>query len=124
MFTTGLSLAQKNADVPLKVRTEFSKHYTDPRKMSWEVGKDKSAVTFTYHRQHMTVTYTNDGSLIATETRIPATDLPDIARAFAEKKGSVSQASKIVRADNTLVYEAEVGSTALFFDKDGRPVKD
>ena len=67
----------------------------------------------------MSVPFSEDGTLEETETAISKNNLPAKALKFALSKGKVKEAAKIVRADWTLIYEAEVNGKDLLFDKDG-----
>lgn len=117
---SNIAIAQKSSDIPLAVRQAFARQYTDPKKITWEVEKDnRYEASFIYHRAHMSAVYNADGTKVETETKIAIDNLPDAARKYAAAKGKITEAARIIKADGTTVYEAEVNGVDLLFDKAG-----
>jgi len=118
---SNIAIAQKTSDIPLAVRQAFARQYTDPKSIKWNVEKDnKYEASFTYHRAHMSAVYNADGSKVETETKIAIDNLPDAARKYAAAKGKITEAARIIKADGTTVYEAEVDGVDLLFDTAGK----
>ena len=116
---SNIAIAQKTSDIPLAVRQAFAKQYTDPKDIKWEKEKDNYEVSFVYHRDHMSAVYSADGHKVETETKIAIDNLPDAARKYATAKGKIKEAARIMKADGSIMYEAEVDGIDLLFDKAG-----
>ena len=67
----------------------------------------------------MSANFSAEGKWLETETEIKVTDLPaSVQTALAGKK--VKEAAKILRADGSTVYEAEVKHKDLIYDASGK----
>ena len=67
--------------------------------------------------------YDVDGKFIQKEVEIKVSELPknmtdEVTRTMGGKK--ISEASKIISADNSVSYEVEVGEEDFIFDGNGR----
>lgn len=123
ILTSNIAVAQKTSDIPLKARQSLAHEYTDPKHIKWEVEKDGYEVSFIYHGIHMSLSYDKDCNLVERETRIAVDNLPDAARKYAEGKGSIKEAARIVKTDGTVNYEAQVSGVDYIFDADGKFLK-
>lgn len=113
------SFAHKGINVPEPVKTAFAKSYAGALRVKWEQEGDQYEVSFLYKANKMSVLYTANGSAEATETEISVKELPPPALRFASERGKVKEAARIVMADGTIKYEAEVKGSDLLFDENG-----
>lgn len=118
------TFAQKKAEAPAAVKSAFSKSYVDATKVKWEKEDGKYEVSFNYKNQDMSVLYKTDGTVEETETKIGVSDLPAAAKKYASAKGNIKEAAKIVTANGTVQYEAEVNKKDLLFDEKGNFIKE
>ena len=106
---------------PTAVVTAFNKKFKDVKGVEW--GKEKNGeweAEFKNKGVEMSANFSADGKWLETETEIKFADLP-VAVQTALKGKKVSEAAKIVKADGTTVYEAEVHQD-LIFDANGKVV--
>lgn len=115
----GTTYAGEKTNVPAAVREAFQKTYPGAEKLKWDKEDGRFEASFEYKEQEMSVLYNANGTVAETETEIPVTDLPKEAYKYASGKGKVKEAAKIVSADGTVTYEAEVGKSDLIFDDNG-----
>lgn len=104
---------------PTAVVTAFNKKFKDVKGVEW--GKEKNGeweAEFKNQGVEMSANFSADGKWLETETEIKFTELPAAVQAALKGK-KVSEAAKIVRADGTTVYEAEVHQD-LIFDANGK----
>ncbi|MBK8558056.1 MAG: PepSY-like domain-containing protein [Lewinellaceae bacterium] len=67
----------------------------------------------------MSANFNTAGQWLETETEIKVADLPAAVRTALQGK-KVKEAAKIMRADGTTVYEAEVKRKDMLFDDSGK----
>ncbi len=113
------AIAQQRVVVPQPVKAAFAKAYSSAQKVKWNQEGNDYEASFLYRKHTLSVLYADNGSLIETETAIGVEDLPKPARDYAQGRGTIAEAAKIVKADGTLQYEAEVKKRDLFFDDKG-----
>jgi len=118
------TIAQKNVDAPANLKAAFTKAYPGATKVKWEKEENVYEVAFDYKSHEMSVTYNADGSVAETETEIAVKDLPAAARKYAEAKGKIKEAAKIVLANGAIQYEAELKGKDLIFDEMGNFLKE
>ncbi|NDC41444.1 MAG: hypothetical protein EBZ77_07840 [Chitinophagia bacterium] len=118
MFCTAAN-AKGGKKIPDAVTRAFNKLYPNANRTKWQPEDRKYEASFELNDKKMSVLFSEDGTLEETETAISKNNLPAKALKFALSKGKVKEAAKIVRADGTLIYEAEVNGKDLLFDKDG-----
>lgn len=111
-----------NDQIPAEVIAAFKREYPGIDNPKWErEGKDFEAV-FTVNRYEASAVFRPDGKVVETEMEIDVISLPEgVIRYVAEHTAGsrIAEASKIVNADGTVNYEAEVDSADLIFDQDG-----
>ncbi len=113
------TVAQKGADIPAPAKAAFAKSYGGASKAKWDKENDQYEVSFQYKSQKMSVLYTASGSIVETETKIAVDALPQAAQQYASAKGKIKDAARIVLADGSIQYEAEVKGTDLLFNDKG-----
>lgn len=113
------AMAQHTASVPSAVTSAFSKQYPAATAVKWEEEHGKYEVAFTNANNKMAVVYSAAGAVEETETAIALSALPKQALLYARTKGRVTEAARIVLANGTTVYEAEVNGKDLIFDEKG-----
>lgn len=105
---------------PTAVVTAFNKKFKDVKGVEWEKEKNGEwEAEFKNKGVEMSANFSADGKWMETETEIKVADLPAAVQAALKGK-KVAEAAKIVRADGTTVYEAEVHQD-LIFDANGKP---
>ncbi|MEO6406088.1 MAG: hypothetical protein ABIY51_13790 [Ferruginibacter sp.] len=122
--TVSFSNAQKlsPAKVPAATKSAFAKAYPHTAG-TWEKEDGNFEVNFKKAGKSMSAVITAKGAIKETESSIALGELPQAAHAYIAEhyKGkTIKDATKIVKADASLVYEARVGDTDLLFDGAGK----
>lgn len=115
----------KRVTVPAAVKNAFAKQY--PGSVAkWEKENGKYEVELKNNGQKMSVLYELNGSVAETEVEIKINELPAAVRSYVKTKymASITEASKITKADGTVNYEAEVKKTDVLFDANGNFLKE
>ena len=108
--------------VPTQVKSALEKSHSPITKIKWEMEGLNYEARFSLKGIETTEVYTPAGRLIETETSIKFSELPLLVQ--AKLKGlKMTETAKIVKADGTVVYEAEVKGKDLLFDANGNLVK-
>ncbi|MEI6408104.1 MAG: PepSY-like domain-containing protein [Bacteroidota bacterium] len=112
----------KSADVPAAVKTAFEKAYPNATKVNWEKEDTGYEAEFKIgSKDEQSIVFDASGKWLEKEIEINKADLP--APVLAALKGKrIKEASKITKADGTVLYEAEVKHKDLLFDGNGKPV--
>lgn len=112
--------------VPAAVKSSFTKTYPGINKVAWEMEKDKFEANFRKDGQEMSSLFTSNGTITESEKEIKPDELPANILPYVSKhyKGYiVKEASKIIKTDGTVNYEAEVHGKDLVFDVKGNFIK-
>lgn len=112
--------------VPAAVKSSFTKIYPGINKVAWEMEKDKFEANFRKDGQEMSSLFTSNGTITESEKEIKPDELPANILPYVSKhyKGYiVKEASKIIKTDGTVKYEAEVHGKDLVFDVKGNFIK-
>lgn len=125
-FATTIILVQAQTipsnKIPAPVKSAFEKSHSTITKINWEIEGQNYEAGFLLKGIETTEVYTPVGKLLETESAIKFSDFPKPVQ--AKLKGlKVSETAKIVKADGTIVYEAEVKGKDLLFDTDGNLIK-
>lgn len=114
----------EGVEVPSVVEKAFQKAYPNV-KAEWENEDGKYEAGFKYNGQEMSVLYNAQGVWEEKETEINAKQLPAGVSAYIAKNqlGKIKEASKITKANGTVMYEAEVATGDALFDAKGNFVK-
>lgn len=108
--------------IPLQVKSAFEKSHSTITKIKWEIEGQNYEAGFSLNGIETTEVYILAGKLVETETAIKFSELPVLVQ--AKLKGvKITETAKIVKADGTVVYEAEVKGKDLLFDVKGNTVK-
>lgn len=114
-----LTTYAQHTDAPQKAKIAFEKAYNGATKVKWDKEGDQYEASFLYQGKKMSVVYTADGNVTETETAIAIADLPKSAQEYAQRKGKIKDAARIVKADGSVIYEAEVNGKDLLFNDKG-----
>ena len=111
----------KGDDVPMVVKNAFKKDYPQVKNVKWDDEHGTYEAEFKLNNKDMSVTYSAKGMKEETETSLKVSELPkNVISYVAQKKyGKIKEAAKIVKADGSVVYEAEVKSGDLLFNANG-----
>ncbi|MCS3531255.1 PepSY-like domain-containing protein [Chryseobacterium sp. JUb7] len=114
----------EGVEVPSMVEKAFQKAYPKV-KAEWENEDGKYEAGFKYNGKEMSVLYNANGVWEERETEINVKQLPaGVSSYIAQNKlGTIKEASKITKADGTVMYEAEVESGDALFNAKGNFVK-
>ncbi len=120
--------AQKlpSSKVPAEIKNAFGKAHPEIKSVNWEKEKDYFEAGFELRGHKISEVYTAKGVLLETETTIKVSELPVEVTTYVSghyKGAAVKEAAKIVKADGTIRYEAEVKGKDLIFDAKGNLVK-
>ena len=115
--------AQKIAaeKVPAAVTSAFTKTYPATA-VKWEKEKAGYEASFRHGGKSMSASYEQNGMLKETETDIKISGLPEGAVSYVKAGypgNKIKEAARIVKANGTIVYEAEVSGKDLLFDEKG-----
>lgn len=108
-------------EIPVVVKNAFKKDYPQVKKVKWDDEHGTYEAEFKLGNKDMSVTYSAKGMKEETETSLKVQDLPkNVISYVAQKKyGRIKEAARIVKADGSVVYEAEVKSGDLLFNENG-----
>lgn len=111
----------KKDEVPVAARNAFKKDYPQVKNVKWDDEHGTYEAEFKLGDKNMSVTYSAAGMKEETETSLKVTELPkNVISYVAQKKyGTIKEAAKIVKADGSVIYEAEVKKGDLLFDHNG-----
>lgn len=111
----------KSGEVPVSVKNAFKKEYPQVKKVKWDEEHGKFEAEFKLNNEKISATYSSTGVKEETETSLNAKNLPKNAISYVaqNKYGKIKEAAKIVKADGSVVYEAEVAKGDLLFDHNG-----
>lgn len=123
VFISAQKIQQK--DIPALVQKGFQKQFPAVKDAKWENEDGKYEAGFKYKGEEMSVLYNAQGVWEEKETEIKVSQLPAMASSYVAKKqlGKIQEASKITKADGSVMYEAEVKSGDVLFDAKGNFVK-
>lgn len=120
--------AQKNLDaakVPAAAKAAFAKAHPNVTG-KWEKEEGEYEVTFKEAEKEMSCVIDKAGTIKETETEIAPGELPAPVTAYIKKHYNgtkLKEAARIVKADGTTVYEAEIKGKDVLFDAAGNLVK-
>lgn len=108
-------------EIPVAVKNAFKKEYPQVKKVSFDEEHGTYEAEFKLNGKHMSVTYTANGTKQETETSMSVNELPKSVTSYvmSKKYGKIKEAAKIVKADGSVVYEAEVKKGDLLFNENG-----
>jgi uncharacterized protein YxeA len=111
----------KNGETPVAVKNAFKKEYPQVKKVSFDDEHGTYEAEFKLNGKDMSVTYKADGTKMETETSMKVSELPKnvVSYIAAKKYGKIKEAARIVKADGSVVYEAEVSKGDLLFNENG-----
>ena len=105
---------------PPAVSSSFASQFKNVTDVDWEKEKNGDwEAEFEQNGSEMSANFNAAGALLETETEIQFDALPAPVQAALKGK-KVKETAKIVRADGTVVYEAEVKKKDLLFDAGGK----
>ena len=111
----------KESQVPVAAKTAFQKQYPNT-KASWEKEGKNYEVNFKQNSKTMSAVIDKNGTILETETDMAIKDLPQSAQDYVKnhyKGAKIKEASKIVKANGEVNYEALVNGNDVMFDVKG-----
>lgn len=124
-FTTSAQKV-KEAEVPAAVKASFAKKY--PAAVAkWEKEAGKYEAGFKKDGNAMSALFEANGNMTESEMDIKVADLPASVLGYvkAHYKGkTIKESAKIIKADGTVNYEAEVAGTDVIFDTNGKFIQE
>lgn len=118
---------KKDAAIPAVVEAAFKKHYPNIIDADWEKEAANYEVSFEVNKAETSVVIDPSGQILETETEVAVNTLPQNIRDYVAvhyKGQKIKEAAKIVLADGSIQYEAEVGKKDLIFDTNGTFIKE
>lgn len=113
--------------VPAAVKAKIKELYPTVKELDWSMENGNYEAEIEQKGSaDMSVLLDPQGTVLETETDIKVSELPAAVRTYvAQKLGnqSIKEAAKIVKADKTVEYEAEVGKKDYLFDANGNFLK-
>lgn len=120
--------AQKlnEAQVPAATKQAFQKAHpgTTP---TWDKENSHYEANFKQNGKTMSAIIDSKGAIIETETDIAIHELPLTVQQYVKqhyKGAAIKEAARIVKADGTINYEAEVNDKDVVFDAGGKFIKE
>ncbi|MEO6040066.1 MAG: PepSY-like domain-containing protein [Saprospiraceae bacterium] len=105
---------------PGAVLAAFSEQFRNIKDLDWKLEKSGDwEADFEQEEVDMSASFSADGKWLETETEMKVTELPAPVQAALKGK-KVKEAAKILRADGSTVYEAEVRRKDWIFDANGK----
>ncbi|MBK8554765.1 MAG: PepSY-like domain-containing protein [Lewinellaceae bacterium] len=115
---SAMACAQKTP--PKAVSDAFTQKFSKAEELKWSQEKNGDwEAEFEQDEVELSANFNIAGQWIETETEIKVADLPAAVRTALQGK-KVKEAAKIMRADGTTVYEAEVKGKDMLFDDSGK----
>lgn len=118
------------SDIPKAVKDKFASMYPNVKKVEWEKEGDHYEAEFKYKGVETSVVFDVNGTHIQTETEIKSNELPANVASYVSQNYpdyKIKEAAKIISANGTITYEAEVSkgreSMDLLFDNSGNFMK-
>ncbi|HSB92326.1 MAG TPA: hypothetical protein VLC28_04375 [Flavitalea sp.] len=127
LITVASIHAQNNlasSSVPAATKAAFAKAHPNVNG-KWEKEDGNYEVSFKENGKDMSCIIDKNGSIQETETEIPVSELPSPVTGYIAKhyKGiKVKEAAMIVKADGSIVYEAEIKGEDVLVDAKGNLV--
>ena len=94
---------------------------------TWEKENKNFEVNFKAQGKQMSALINDKGDLLETETTIAPGELPASAVSYLRthyKESSIKSASKVLKQNGQIMYEAEVNKIDVLFDAEGRFIKE
>lgn len=116
----------KTSDIPDAVKAKVATLYPDVTDIDWTKENADYEAEFDVNKTETSLLIDANGNLKETEVEMDVASLPQPVRDAVNKinpGGKIKEASKITRADGTVVYEAEIKQGDLLFDANGNQVK-
>lgn len=132
LLASGAVRAQKLAakQVPATAIEAFAHAFPDVKHAKWEKEQENYEAGFQQKGVEMSAVFSAAGALLETETAVPYTRLPPLARTLLAQqyKGyQITEVAKITAASGMTTYEAEVRKSGkkqdILFDTNGRLLK-
>ncbi len=126
LIIAGNTSAQKKMDAPEAVKAAFKMAYPGASKVEWEMEDGMYEAEWEENKIETSVLYKADGTLMQTETEINVAQLPQAIKDYVStnlKGQKIKEAAKILDADGTITFEAEVGGVDYIFDTSGKLLK-
>ncbi len=113
----------KASKVPEVVKTAFAQKFPNAELEGWELEDGNYEAEFEMTEDvEMSSVFAADGKWLETEQEIKKSELPVAVLSKLQGK-KVKESSKIMRANGSTIYEAEVKRQDLLFDAAGNSVK-
>ena len=112
----------KESQVSAAAKTAFKNQYPNTA-AKWEKEDGNYEVNFKQNGKSSSAVIKTDGTIIETETDISINELPQGAQSYIKdhfKAAKIKEASKIVRANGDVIFEALVNGKDLMFDSNGK----
>jgi len=126
--TSAALCAQTKRATPSKeAKAGFEQKFPGATNIKWEKEGADFEVNFKQKGTETSAVFEANGALKETETPIATTKLPTaatryIAQHYAGQK--IKESAKIVRADGSVTYEAEINKKDVLFDTTGKFLKE
>ncbi|PZF74381.1 PepSY-like domain-containing protein [Taibaiella soli] len=111
---------EKNIQITPAVRAAFQNDFPDAQEVEWKQENWDYKVDFVQKEKEISAIYDALGKRLQTEKEITATELPDVVLNYVkEHAGKPEGASKVTKADGTVLYEVETDEAELLLDASG-----
>lgn len=130
VISSSVGFSQEKKDSPVKppaaAEAAFKKGFPSASNVKWTSEEGNFEVNFRQAKKEMSAVYTAAGALKETESEIGVSELPAAIAPYVKQhyKGSIKSAEKITDDKGNITYEVEVGEVEVFFDKDGKFIKE
>jgi hypothetical protein len=117
--------AVKADKVPAEVKNAFAKAHPGVN-ASWEKEDGNFEAEYKQDGKTMSSVMDKSGEVLETETDIPASELPAEAKRYLSehfKNAKVKEASRVVKANGEVSFEARVNKQDVVFDANGKFIK-
>ena len=113
--------------VPAAVKAKIKELYPNVKELDWSMENGNYEAEIEQKGSpDVSVILDAKGTVVETETEIKVAELPEAARTYIAKNvanAKIKEAAKIVKADNSVEYEAQVGKKDYIFDANGNFLK-
>jgi hypothetical protein len=123
---SGSAQSNKKVAVPEIVQQAFAKLYPQATDVEWEKEGNNYEVECQISKEEVSIVFDAKGTLLETEKEIEVKALPKAVSNYLQSNLSgkkIKEASKIIMANGTVFFEAEVDGKDYIFDENGNFVR-
>jgi Protein of unknown function (DUF2874). len=119
--------AQQKSKVPEAAKTSFSKLFSKAEKVKWGKEGNDFEVDFRMNSKKMSAVFDATGNCKETEEAVDINQIPAKSITYFKehyKSATIKETAKIVKADQSILYEIGIKGKDILFDAEGNFMKE